>query len=164
MLPVAFLYRHNRPLIWAALLDVGSNVNETYSVIDKDQWTNADRQIEVDIPRCHQYDALIASPDAHTKLKRLLKAWVVSNPHLTYWQGLDSLCAPFLYLNFNNEPLAYACFHRFIQKYASRFFLKDNSKVITEYLHVFGQLVTFHDPGKLPSLILVPVDCPHNVR
>jgi len=26
-------------------------------------------------------------------------------PEYIYWQGLDSLCAPFLYLNFNNESL-----------------------------------------------------------
>ncbi len=135
-----------RNLIWASLLDIGCNVSESYSRIDKEQQTNADRQIEVDIPRCHQYDTLIASPEAHVKLKRVLKAWVVSNPHLTYWQGLDSLCAPFLYLNFNNEALAYACFHKFIQKYASKFFLKDNSTIITEYLHVFSQLISFHDP------------------
>lgn len=110
-------------------------------------------QIEVDIPRCHQYDELLSSPQGHIKFRRVLKAWVVSHPDLVYWQGqsvmspwrvlclslllfcilvspfhvslqwmypntrwcsrrvtsllflsgLDSLCAPFLYLNFNNE-------------------------------------------------------------
>lgn len=69
--------------------------------------------------------------------------------------GLDSLCAPFLYLNFNNEganlflspyisfhpficnfffyptpALAYACMSAFIPKYLYNFFLKDNSHVI----------------------------------
>ena len=28
----------------------------------------------------------------------------------------DSLCAPFLYLNFNDEALAYACLSAFIPK------------------------------------------------
>ena len=60
-------------------------------------------QIEVDIPRCHQYHQLLSSPTAHAKLKRVLKAWVVNNPQYVYWQGLDSLCAPFLALNFNDE-------------------------------------------------------------
>jgi TBC domain-containing protein kinase-like protein len=32
--------------------------------------------------------------------KGILKAWVVNNPQYVYWQGLDSLCAPFLPLNF----------------------------------------------------------------
>ncbi len=91
-------------------------------------------------------DPLMASPQAHLKLKRILKAWVISQPNLVYWQGLDSLCAPFLYLNFNNEALAYACLRNFIQKYAANFFLKDNSAVIHEYLAVFAHLIAFFDP------------------
>ena len=70
-------------------------------------------QIEVDIPRCHQYSELLSSPVGHSKFKRLLKAWVVSHPEYVYWQGLDSLCAPFLYLNFNNEGLRYLVFYLF---------------------------------------------------
>ena len=64
-------------------------------------------QIEVDIPRCHQYDELLSSCEGHQKFKRVLKAWVVSHPQYVYWQGLDSLCAPFLFLNFNNEGKPY---------------------------------------------------------
>lgn len=132
-----------------------------YSSIDKDTEGATDRQIDVDIPRCHQYDTLLASQDGHRKFKRILKAWIMSNHKLVYWQGLftesgdrtqyvhvfphtriinvnrdnflwifcpkqtkknvvsckcthcllfsiyvtglDSLCAPFLALNFNNE-------------------------------------------------------------
>lgn len=44
-------------------------------------------QIEVDIPRCHQYDELLSSPQGHVKFRRVLKAWVVSHPDLVYWQG-----------------------------------------------------------------------------
>lgn len=88
----------------------------------------------------------MASPQAHIKLKRLLKAWVLSNPNLVYWQGLDSLCAPFLYLNFNDEPRAFACLTAFVNKYATLFFLKDNSAVIHEYLAKFAHLIAFHDP------------------
>lgn len=87
--------------IWAALLGVLPNAS--YTKIDKFTATSTDRQIEVDIPRCHQYDELLSSPDGHRKLKRLLKAWVTAHPQYVYWQGLDSLTAPFLYLNFNNE-------------------------------------------------------------
>jgi TBC domain-containing protein kinase-like protein len=80
----------------------GDYINK-YDAIDKETPTLTDRQIEVDIPRCHQYDELLSSPRGHGKFKRILKAWVVSHPEYVYWQGLDSLCAPFLYLNFNNE-------------------------------------------------------------
>ncbi|XP_031727261.1 TBC domain-containing protein kinase-like protein, partial [Anarrhichthys ocellatus] len=80
-------------------------------------------------------------------------------------KGLDSLCAPFLYLNFNNEALAYACMSAFIPKYLYNFFLKDNSHVIQEYLTVFSQMIAFHDPelsnhlneiGFIPDLYAIP--------
>ena len=56
------------------------------------------------------------------------------------------MCAPFLYLNFNNEEIAYGCLTNFVNKYAAKFFLKDNSAVIHEYLAVFSHLISFHDP------------------
>lgn len=87
--------------IWACLLNVIED--NSYEAIDKFTPTPTDRQIDVDIPRCHQYDELLSSPEGHGKLKRLLKAWVKAHPQYVYWQGLDSLTAPFLYLNFNNE-------------------------------------------------------------
>lgn len=87
--------------IWACILGVIED--NSYEAIDKVTSTPTDRQIEVDIPRCHQYDELLSSLEGHRKLKRLLKAWVQAHPQYVYWQGLDSLTAPFLYLNFNNE-------------------------------------------------------------
>ncbi|XP_050800451.1 TBC domain-containing protein kinase-like protein isoform X2 [Gopherus flavomarginatus] len=126
-----------RGLTWAALLGVEGAIQTKYDAIDKDTPIPTDRQIEVDIPRCHQYDELLSSPEGHAKFRRILKAWVVSHPDLVYWQGLDSLCAPFLYLNFNNE----------------------------EYLTVFSQMIAFHDPelsnhlneiGFIPDLYAIP--------
>ncbi|KAK2720703.1 TBC domain-containing protein kinase-like protein [Artemia franciscana] len=131
---------------WAAILGVIGDVQRQYENIDKDTPTSTDRQIEVDIPRCHQYIDLLASPVAHAKFKRILKAWIVSHPEYVYWQGLDSLCAPFLLLNFNDEALAYASLSAFIPKYLNGFFLKDNSNVMQEYLTKFSQLLAFHDP------------------
>ncbi|XP_047121635.1 TBC domain-containing protein kinase-like protein isoform X3 [Schistocerca piceifrons] len=91
--------------MWAAVLEVVGDIQGRYTAIDKETPTHTDRQIEVDIPRCHQYDELLSSTEGHKKFKRILKAWVVSHPQYVYWQGLDSLCAPFLYLNFNNEDV-----------------------------------------------------------
>ena len=105
-----------RAWIWASLLGIDHDVQAAYAAIDKESWTSTDRQIEVDIPRCHQYNNLLASPEGHRKFKRVLKAWVATNPQYVYWQGLDSLCAPFLYLNFNDEALAFACLSAFIPK------------------------------------------------
>ncbi|XP_063231826.1 TBC domain-containing protein kinase-like protein [Bacillus rossius redtenbacheri] len=150
---------------WAALLGIAGDVLNTYIDIDKETPTHTDRQIEVDIPRCHQYDELLSSSEGHRKFKRVLKAWVVSHPQYVYWQGLDSLCAPFLYLNFNKEHQAYACLSAFIPKYLHNFFLKDNSAVIQEYLAKFSHLIAFHDPalanhlagiGFVPELFAIP--------
>lgn len=94
-----------RGQIWACLLGVLED--NRYDRIDKVTPTNTDRQIDVDVPRCHQYDELLSSPEGHRKLKRLLKAWVTVHPQYVYWQGLDSLTAPFLYLNYNNEGRAF---------------------------------------------------------
>lgn len=113
----------------------------------------------MDIPRCHQYSELLSSGAGHERLQRLLKAWVRDNPHYVYWQGLDSLTAPFLYLNFNDEARAFACLSAFIPKYLHKFFLKDNSAVIQEYLGKFSQIIAFHDPqlaNHLRSINFVP--------
>ncbi|XP_030379120.1 TBC domain-containing protein kinase-like protein [Scaptodrosophila lebanonensis] len=143
--------------VWAALLEVIPN--SSYAKIDKFTATSTDRQIEVDIPRCHQYDELLSSPDGHRKLKRLLKAWVTAHPQYVYWQGLDSLTAPFLYLNFNNEELAFLSLFKFIPKYLQWFFLQDNSAIIREYLSKFSQLTAFHEPllaQHLASINFIP--------
>ena len=112
-----------------------------------------------------QYNYLLASPEGHRKFKRVLKAWVVTNPQYVYWQGLDSLTAPFLLLNFNDEALAYACLSAFIPKYLYGMFRKDNANVIQEYLAKFCHLQAFHDPalfnhldgiGFIPDLYAIP--------
>ncbi|XP_028047204.1 TBC domain-containing protein kinase-like protein isoform X2 [Monomorium pharaonis] len=94
-----------RGAVWAALLGITGDLQKRYDMIDKETPTHTDRQIEVDIPRCHQYSELLSSGAGHERLQRLLKAWVRNNLHYVYWQGLDSLTAPFLYLNFNNEDV-----------------------------------------------------------
>eukprot|EP00123_Amoebidium_parasiticum_P011556 comp20785_c0_seq1/m.27302 comp20785_c0_seq1/g.27302 ORF comp20785_c0_seq1/g.27302 comp20785_c0_seq1/m.27302 type:complete len:996 (-) comp20785_c0_seq1:153-3140(-) len=151
--------------VWAALLGIDGDVDEIYGPIDKTSEHPIDRQIDVDIPRCHQYDLLLSSPAGHAKLRRLLKAWVTANPRLVYWQGLDSVAAPFLWLNFTNESIAFACLDRFVKMYLNDFFLADNSTVIQEYLAVYRHLLAFHDPelahhldtiAFLPELYAIP--------
>jgi len=99
----------------------------------------------VDIPRCHQYNAYLASSEGHKKLRRILKGWVTANPKHVYWQGLDSVCAPFVTLSFNNEALAFACIQAFIPRFLNDFFLYDNSPILQEYLAVFAHILSFHD-------------------
>ena len=63
------------------------DIEDYYNKINKTQSLGAiDRQIDVDIPRCHQYNHFLSSPTGHEKLRRILKAWVIDHPELTYWQ------------------------------------------------------------------------------
>ncbi|KAI7883450.1 hypothetical protein K492DRAFT_205415 [Lichtheimia hyalospora FSU 10163] len=137
-----------RGKIWAAILGVRGDVQSAYDKIDKYNDITSDRQIDVDVPRCHQYNQLLASSVGHDKLRRLLKAWVSSNKskNWVYWQGLDSLCAPFLTLNFNDEAVAFECLQKFILKFLNNFFLKDSKPVLDDYFAVFRHLLSFHDP------------------
>ncbi|KAG0043694.1 hypothetical protein BGZ83_011126 [Gryganskiella cystojenkinii] len=135
-----------RGKVWAAILGVVGDYQEVYEGFDKYTEKSTDRQIELDVPRCHQYNQLMFSPQGHEKMKRLLKCWVEANDHQVYWQGLDSCCAPFLTLNFNDEALAFSCVQLFLPKFLKDMFLHDNSQVIHEYLAVFRHLLSFHDP------------------
>ncbi|CAJ0749559.1 21924_t:CDS:10 [Entrophospora sp. SA101] len=152
-----------RGKVWAAILGIRGDYQALYDAYDKE--TERDHQIDVDVPRCHQYHQLLSSPIGHEKLRRLLKCFITANSKLVYWQGMDSLCAPFLTLNFNDEALAFCCLNRFIPKFLKDFFLVDNSHIIKEYLAVFGHLLSFHDPelsshlretGYIPDLYAIP--------
>ncbi|KAG2174861.1 hypothetical protein INT43_005923 [Umbelopsis isabellina] len=154
-----------RGQVWAAILGVESDYEDVYDRLDKVTDFGTDRQIEVDVPRCHQYNPMLASSTGHAKLRRLLKAWVADNKKLVYWQGLDSVCAPFLVLNFNQEALAYACVQKFIPKFLENFFLMDNAPVLQEYLAIFRHILSYHDPelsthldliGFMPDLYAIP--------
>lgn len=75
---------------------------EELASLDTDGEHPSDRQLDLDIPRCHQYLDVLASTEGRARLRRLLKAWLVAHPSLEYWQGIDSLAATFLLLNLDN--------------------------------------------------------------
>ncbi|KAL3982387.1 Rab-GTPase-TBC domain family protein [Acanthocheilonema viteae] len=146
------LYRAN---LWSALLNIYWDVEKRFIAVDTFSPHASDRQLLVDIPRCHQYDDLMASPIAHRKLKRLLKAWLLLHKNYVYWQGLDSLAAPFLVLNFTHLASAYSCLESFIRLYLHDFFLRDNSSVVQEYLAVFFHLLAFVDAALYTHLSIM---------
>ncbi|KAI8907164.1 rab-GTPase-TBC domain-containing protein [Gorgonomyces haynaldii] len=136
-----------RGQVWACLLNVRGDPKIFYDMYDKESPHEIDKQLEMDIPRCHQYHPLLSSDLGHQKLKRVLKAWVrAETGKLVYWQGLDSLCAPFVSLNFNNEALAFCSMQQFINHFCPGFFVADNSFVMREYVLVFRYILSFHDP------------------
>ncbi|KAJ3190706.1 hypothetical protein HK101_008449 [Irineochytrium annulatum] len=155
-----------RGKIWAAILGIKGDPELIYSTLDKVSEATIDRQLELDIPRCHQYNELLSSKEGHRKLRRILKAWSEAESNkLVYWQGLDSVLAPFLTLSFNHEALAFASFRTFVNRFLSRFYVTDNSVVMRDYMTTFAHVIAFLDPalaihfqgmGLTPELFAIP--------
>lgn len=134
-----------RPEIWKCLLDIKPN----FSIGNKSKKIDEamSRQLDVDIPRCHQYNNTMSSPNGQSIAKTVLSTWIIDNSErLTYWQGLDSLCAPFVVLFVEDENVIYQAFSNFIEKLLPDMFQPDNSKVITRYLGLLEQLLNFFNP------------------
>ncbi|KAJ3386409.1 hypothetical protein HDU92_002575 [Lobulomyces angularis] len=144
-----------RGKIWAALLNVCGNPQYFFDKIDTTIELTTDRQLDLDIPRCHQYNELLSSHVGRDVLKRILKAWVSTEKNNVYWQGLDSVCAPFVSLNFQDEAIAFFSFKSFASKFSIKFFVPDNSLIIQEYMTALQQLISFHDPGLKPELYAI---------
>eukprot|EP00743_Colponemidia_sp_Colp-15_P012485 GILK01014239.1.p1 GENE.GILK01014239.1~~GILK01014239.1.p1 ORF type:complete len:913 (+),score=147.65 GILK01014239.1:42-2741(+) len=135
-----------RAQVWSAILAVQGDPRIAYELIDLHAESPWEHQISLDIPRCHQYNQLIGSSEGRAKLGRILKAWTLKNPDLCYVQGLDSVCTPLLYLNFDNEANAFCCLQSVTTSYIRDFFLPDNSRHTSRHLILFKQLLTFVDP------------------
>lgn len=91
-------------MVWASILGVAGDPALIYEQFNNDEPCETDRQFDLDIPRCHQYHEQLSTPLGHEKLKRILRAWVkCENGKQVYWQGMDSLAACFVTINFHNE-------------------------------------------------------------
>lgn len=100
----------------------------------------------MDIPRCHQYDELLASANGQAKLKRVIKSFLLTHKENTYWQGLDSVAAPFVRLNFDDEAIAFGCYEAFFEKYLYAFCRSDSDIEMYKYNAIFRQLLCYHSP------------------
>ncbi|VDO15666.1 unnamed protein product, partial [Brugia timori] len=85
---------------------------------------------------------MMASSIAHRKLKRLLKTWLLLHENYVYWQGLDSLAAPFLVLNFTCLGIS---FDLQIGFDSGDTYLLTTVRLFVEYLAVFFHLLAFMD-------------------
>ena len=109
---------------------------------------NLDRQLEVDLPRCHSYHPQINSPAGQYKLKRLIKAFLKleGNENLVYWQGLDSIAAIFLTVFYYEDHVALHCLNEFVHRYLACFFVENNAPAVEVYLETFQNLIGYFDP------------------
>ncbi|RHW69974.1 GTPase activating protein [Trypanosoma brucei equiperdum] len=150
--------------IWAVLLLVSPEPEERasrYFALDTARPTPCNRQLSVDIPRCHQYHPLLASSDGHERMWRIIKAWLLLNPELSYWQGLDSVCAVLLAASFHDEPLVLAQLQELTHNYiphdlASR--ETDLPQSMAGKFQLFAVLLRYCDP-QLATHLLDTVEC-----
>eukprot|EP00127_Corallochytrium_limacisporum_P000464 Clim_evm20s13 gene=Clim_evmTU20s13 len=125
-----------------------SRYTEEYMRLDRLLAADIDHQIEVDIPRCHQYETLLSATLGREKLRCVLKSWsrFHEEAKMVYWQGIDSISAPFVCLNYGHTDRAFACLELFIQKYLPGFFQASNSDRIQLYLVGLRNVMAFHSP------------------
>ncbi|OAF67949.1 hypothetical protein A3Q56_04326, partial [Intoshia linei] len=117
-----------------------------------------DKQLAVDLPRCHKYYSLLNNNIGREKIRQVILKWISSDQKNVYWQGLDSICAPFVVLNYNRLDLALVCIEQFINKFLDNFFVTTNMHVLAEYLQCFVCLISFHDPELSHHLLKIKFD------
>ena len=152
--------------IWSALLFVdvaGTDARVPMSAPPED----IERQLDVDLPRCHPYQWFIRSNQGRISLRRVIKAWISRHPDLVYWQGLDSIAAPFvaLYCSIETgemdvhldllerdnleslgEYYALSSLSQLIKAYLYGFFQADNSKILKAHLSLLQAILRYADP------------------
>jgi len=135
-----------RRQLWPALLDVYGDVDLEFRRCVNEKPTEADSQLDRDLPRCHQYHSFMGTAEGRRKLRRVLKAWLNVDSKRKYWQGLDSVASPFVVLFFDNEPMAFACLERLVDVYLSEFFVQEGSDFLNIRMQQLIKLVNYHDP------------------
>jgi TBC domain-containing protein kinase-like protein len=132
-----------RSLVWRKLLDVATDDGGYYQFLEECRASQPlDRQLAVDVQRCHQYLPFLNSPYGRARLERILQLWLWTNPQTSYFQGFDSVCAVFVVVFAESESLAFSCFSEMMRKYLYSM----QGSALTETLRVFRNLLHFLDP------------------
>lgn len=131
-----------RKFLWSVCLNIPGNYSETYSSLEfqREQPHIMDAQLDVDIPRCHQYHPLLSTFHGQLSLRRIIKTWILNNPKLCYWQGLDSIAAPLFVTVYPDEALAFALLQEVIMLYVNKYFVEENNMFLNVSLTIFSQV------------------------
>uniref|UniRef100_A0A1I7TRZ0 Protein kinase domain-containing protein n=1 Tax=Caenorhabditis tropicalis TaxID=1561998 RepID=A0A1I7TRZ0_9PELO len=99
--------------VWSTLLEINETKWRDYLNLDVLAPHSSDRQLEVDIPRCHQYDSFMTTPAIQESLRKVLKGWqiITESDNYVYWQGCDSLATPFLLANMSKPQYLGVFYH-----------------------------------------------------
>ncbi|KAF5220350.1 hypothetical protein ECC02_006654 [Trypanosoma cruzi] len=149
--------------VWGALLQVPPEATRVaiYYALNTSSISVFDRQLSVDIPRCHQYHPLLVTAEGHERMRRVIKAWLLMNPELTYWQGIDSVCAVLLTVSFTNEALVAAQMQKLTQHYIPHGPVESSisgAKSMEDHLHQLVMMLRYCDP-RLAVHLLDEVEC-----
>ena len=105
-----------------------------------------DRQVLLDLPRCHPSDPLMRSPSGQFAAQRIVRLWLhfatSRNPAIHYWQGIDSMAATMLTAG-KNELLCAKVLERIIETFVPQF---ASSSAIRARVGRLAGMVRFHDP------------------
>ncbi|CUE61656.1 Hypothetical protein, putative [Bodo saltans] len=123
-----------------------SGLHDVFSRIDVRTPTCNDRQVAVDIPRCHQYDPFLSSPEGQRKLLHVVKAWLATAPTMMYWQGVDSVVAVLLHATNGDEALSLLLLSLMLRRWIPHFFLKGNQGAMEHRLMQLSLLLRYYDP------------------
>ncbi|RNF04179.1 putative GTPase activating protein [Trypanosoma rangeli] len=149
--------------VWGVLLQVPPETarGATYCALNTSCISAFDRQLAVDIPRCHQYHPLLATTEGHERMRRVIKAWLLMNPGMAYWQGMDSVCAVLLAVSFTNEALVAAQLQQLTLHYIPHDAVASSPSGVQsmeERLHQFAVMLRYCDP-RLAFHLLDEVEC-----
>jgi Rab-GTPase-TBC domain len=133
-----------RQSLWKKFLAVPSGYIDTYQFLYMTRHTEINKQISLDIPRCHQYNLFLSSEAGKKRLENLLKIWFSQHIGIKYSQGLDSIAAVCVCCFEDDEPAAYHCFDLIVKKYLLD--VMQHEELIGSFLLLLRNLVSFIDP------------------
>ncbi|KAJ3425878.1 tbc1 domain containing kinase [Anaeramoeba flamelloides] len=142
-----------RNKIWEIILGVtkkelekNKQIINTFNISDLKKESKT--QINKDIKRCHQYDPFLKTKTGRKQLKKILRIWCVqqTNQKISYWQGLDEICAAVLVLNPFDEVWVYSIFSKIVEKFHLKGLTESNGIKYRSTIRLFDTLVSYHLP------------------
>lgn len=133
-----------RPVLWRKFLKVPYAYPHLYSFLYDTRRIEINKQISLDIPRCHKNNLFLMSSIGQKRLETLLKMWLSQHQGVKYSQGLDSIAAACICCFEDDEAAAYFAFDQIIEKYLINLIVHE--ELIGNYLLVLRNVISFIDP------------------
>ena len=130
--------------LWKRILKIPTAYQCIYDFLYSTRQIEPNKQIALDIPRCHQYNIYLSSSTGKRKLETLLKLWFSQHSGIKYSQGLDSIAAVCISCFEGNDSAAYFCFDHIVEKYLLNVIIHE--ELIGNFLLILRNLISFIDP------------------